>query len=55
MASAVIVQFLVGNLEVRIRRMISVRGKFTAEAGGTDVGGVLVSRASAVEGGVGNR
>ena len=54
MASAVIVQFLVGNLEVRIRGMISIRSKFAAEAGGTDIGGVLVSRAPAIEGGIGN-
>src|SRR3984893_1186715 len=54
-AAAVIVQFLVGNFVVSVRGVISIRGEFAAETGRTDVGAVLVARAPAIEGRIGNR
>jgi hypothetical protein len=53
-AAAVIIQFLIGNLKVSIRRMISIRSQLAAKAGGTDVGGVLVACAPTIESSIGN-
>ena len=49
MTAAVVIQLFVGNLEVRIRRMIGVRGKFPVKPQGADVGRVLEPRAPAIE------
>ena len=55
MTAAVLVEFLVGDLEVRIHWMISVRREFATKPQGTDVGRVLEPRAPAIERRIGNR
>ena len=54
MTAAVVIQLFVGDLEVRIRRMIGIRGELAAKPEGANVGRVLEPRAPAIERGTRN-